>query len=155
MRAFVAGWTGNRLRETNMTRSGEAYAEEVIQLFNRENTLSEFNSGTYTGVSLFGLVLWSKYLPANSTMTENGPRMLKYTWQAIGQLWNPAMKNMAGPWDRAYGYDMNRYVSLMGLWFWALLGQDRSSLINKVGPCPSVSVILLTKPQAASNVPCW
>ncbi|KAF6804714.1 hypothetical protein CSOJ01_10003 [Colletotrichum sojae] len=129
MRAFVSGWTGRRLNEENMTRSGEAYAQEIIDLFERANTLSEFNSGTYTGVSLFGLVLWSKYLPEDSVMAQKGPQMLADTWKAVAQLWHPGMKNMAGPWDRSYGYDMNRYVSLMALWFWTLVGKENSSLI--------------------------
>ncbi|KAH7368787.1 hypothetical protein B0T11DRAFT_350350 [Plectosphaerella cucumerina] len=129
MRAFVSGWTGRRLKDANMTASGERYAQEIVDLFNRHDTLSEFNSGTYTGVSLFGLVLWSKYLPKDSVMTKNGPRMVEATWDAVSQLWHPGMRNMAGPWDRSYGYDMNRYVSLMALWFWTLLGKDQSSLI--------------------------
>ncbi|KAM5358458.1 hypothetical protein ACJZ2D_015272 [Fusarium nematophilum] len=131
MRAFVSGWTGRRLKETNMTRSGEKYAQDIIDLFNRDNTLSEFNSGTYTGVSLFGLLLWSKYLPEDSIMTQTAPSMIKHTWEAIGQLWHPGMKNIAGPWDRSYGYDMNRYLSLMALWFWTLIGKENSSLIDK------------------------
>jgi hypothetical protein len=115
-----------------MTRSGERYAKDIIDLFNRANTLSEFNSGTYTGVSLYGLTLWSKYLPKDSIMAKSGPEMIKHTWEAVGDLWHPSMKNMAGPWDRAYGYDMNRYLSLMALWFWAFIGKENSSLINKV-----------------------
>ncbi|RFN54340.1 hypothetical protein FIE12Z_1466 [Fusarium flagelliforme] len=131
MRAFMSGWTGRRLKESNMTRSGERYAKDIINLFNRANTLSEFNSGTYTGVSLYGLTLWSKYLPKDSIMAKAGPEMIKHTWEAVGELWHPSMKNMAGPWDRAYGYDMNRYLSLMALWFWAFIGKENSSLINK------------------------
>ncbi|OHE97741.1 hypothetical protein CORC01_06946 [Colletotrichum orchidophilum] len=130
MRAFVSGYTGRRLNDSNMTTSGESYAQEIIDLFDRANTLSEFNSGTYTGVSLFGLTLWSKYLPKDSIMTQKGPQMLGDTWKAVAQLWHPGMKNMAGPWDRAYGYDMNRYVSLMALWFWTLIGKENSSLIS-------------------------
>ncbi|WYZ38274.1 hypothetical protein EsH8_III_000188 [Colletotrichum jinshuiense] len=130
MRAFVSGWTGRRLQDANMTQSGENYAQEIIDLFERANTLSEFNSGTYTGVSLFGLILWSKYLPEDSIMTTKGPQMLLDTWKAVAQLWHPGMKNMAGPWDRSYGYDMNRYVSLMALWFWTLIGKENSSLIS-------------------------
>lgn len=135
MRAFVSGWTGRRLGDQNMTDAGEMYAQEIIDLFVRHSTLSEFNSGTYTGVSLFGLLLWCKYLPADSVMSAYGPRMLRDTWSAVAQLWHPEMKNMAGPWDRAYGYDMNRYVSLMGLWMWTLIGKEKSSLIRKVGQC--------------------
>jgi hypothetical protein len=128
----MSGWTGRRLKESNMTRSGERYAQDIIDLFNRAKTLSEFNSGTYTGVSLYGLTLWSKYLPNDSIMTKNGPDMIKHTWEAVGNLWHPGMKNMAGPWDRSYGYDMKRYLSLMALWFWALIGKENSSLIQKV-----------------------
>lgn len=132
MRAFVSGWTGRRLKDSNMTKAGETYAKEIIDLFNEKNTLSEFNSGTYTGVSLFGLILWSKYLPKDSVMTKNGPKMIEYTWEAISALWHPGLKNMAGPWDRSYGYDMNRYLSLMALWFWPLIGKENAGLIEKV-----------------------
>ncbi|GKU04954.1 hypothetical protein FLAG1_05854 [Fusarium langsethiae] len=131
MRAFMSGWTGRRLKESNMTRSGERYAKDIIDLFNRANTLSEFNSGTYTGVSLYGLTLWSKYLPKDSIMAKHGPDMIKHTWEAVGNLWHPGMRNMAGPWDRSYGYDMNRYLSLMALWYWAFIGKEKSSLIQK------------------------
>ncbi|KAF4983996.1 hypothetical protein FZEAL_701 [Fusarium zealandicum] len=131
MRAFMSGWTGRRLNEQNMTRSGESYAQDIVDLFSRANTLSEFNSGTYTGVSLFGLVLWSKYMPKDSIMAKSAPSMIEHTWKAVGKLWHPTMKNMAGPWDRAYGYDMNRYLSLMALWFWAFIGKENSSLIDR------------------------
>lgn len=69
MRAFVSGWVGRAVNDTNMTTAGENYAQEIIDLFTNFNTLSEFNSGTYTGVSLFGLTLWNKYLPGDSIMS--------------------------------------------------------------------------------------
>ncbi|RDW79783.1 hypothetical protein BP6252_04421 [Coleophoma cylindrospora] len=131
MRAFVSGWTGRRLNDSNMTISGETYAQQIIDLFDRANTLSEFNSGTYTGVSLWSLALWSKYLPADSVMTQKGPTMVKYTWEAVAQLWHPQLKNVAGPWDRSYGFDMNRYLSLMALHLWNYIGKDKSSMISK------------------------
>ncbi|KAK7757091.1 hypothetical protein SLS62_001109 [Diatrype stigma] len=138
MRAFVTGWTGRRLGEPNMTRAGEQYAREVIDLFDEFGTLSEFNSGTYTGVSLFGLVLWSRYLPAGSgsgsgsVMAEHGPRMVARTWEAVAALWHPGLRNMAGPWDRSYGYDMNRYLSLMALWLWPWVGKEAAGLFPNV-----------------------
>jgi hypothetical protein len=132
MRAFVSGWTGRRLNDSNMTASGEMYAQQIIDLFERANTLSEFNSGTYTGVSLWALTLWAKYLPANSVMAEKSPAMIKSTWEAVGQLWNPKLKNVAGPWDRSYGFDMNKYVSLLALHLWNVVGKENSSLISKV-----------------------
>ncbi|KAJ1331289.1 hypothetical protein MN608_04748 [Microdochium nivale] len=131
MRAFVSGWVGRRLGDQNMTDAGETYAQEIIDLFSMSNTLSEFNSGTYTGVSAFGLTLWAKYLPQDSVMAQKGPTMLLETWKAVAQLWHPEMKNMAGPWDRSYGYDMNRYLSIMALWFWTIVGKDNSSMIKR------------------------
>ena len=132
MRAFVSGWMGRRINDNNMTKAGEDYANDIIELFNKTETLSEFNSGTYTGVSLFGLVLWSTYLPEDSVMSKMGPVMYRGTWDAVAALWHPGLKNMAGPWDRAYGYDMNRYFSVMALWFWAYLDKEASSVVEQV-----------------------
>jgi hypothetical protein len=132
MRAFVSGWTGRRLNDSNMTTSGENYANEIITLFNRSNTLSEFNSGTYTGVSLYGLTLWAKYLPHDSVMKQMGPSMIQHTWEAVGELWHPQLKNVAGPWDRSYGFDMNRYLSLLALHLWNIIGKEKSSIYTKV-----------------------
>ncbi|KAH7176728.1 hypothetical protein EDB81DRAFT_49498 [Dactylonectria macrodidyma] len=131
MRAFASGWVGRRVKESNMTRAGEMYGQEIIDLFNEHNTLSEFNSGTYTGVSLFGLTLWAKYLPEDSVMAKNGPSMVAHTWRAIAELWHPGLRNIAGPWDRAYGHDMNRYLSLMSLWLWPLIGKENTGLVER------------------------
>jgi hypothetical protein len=131
MRAFVSGWTGRRLNNTNMTTSGENDAKGIIALFDRANTLSEFNSGTYTGVSLWSLALWSKYLPKESIMAQKGPVMAAHTWEAVAQLWHPQLKNVAGPWDRSYGFDMNRYLSLMSLHLWTIIGKENCSVIEK------------------------
>jgi hypothetical protein len=117
-----------------MTTSGENYATAVIDLFNRANTLSEFNSGTYTGVSLYALTLWAKYLPEDSVMKQNGAKMIQYTWEAVAELWHPQLKNVAGPWDRSYGFDMNRYLSLLALHLWNIIGKEKSSIISKVKP---------------------
>lgn len=137
MRAFTSGWVGRRVNDTNMTISGEAYANEIITLFNRSNTLSEFNSGTYTGVSMYGLTLWSKYLPSSSVMTQMGPVMIKHTWEAVAELWHPDLKNVAGPWDRSYGFDMNRYLSLLALHLWNIIGKENSSILpNVTSPAP-------------------
>lgn len=132
MHGLLTGWTGRRLNVSNMTMAGEKWAQQIIDLFDRNNTLSEFNSATYTGISLYGLTLWSKYLPSDSVMAQNGPRMIKYTWEAVAQLWHPGLKNLAGPWDRSYGYDMNRYLGALALWLWTLIGKEGSSMISQV-----------------------
>lgn len=132
MRAFVSGWVGRRVNDSNMTTAGEVYAQEVIDLFKRDNTLSEFNSGTYAGVSLFALTLWAKYLPQDSVMGQYGGEMIKHTWASLGELYNANLKNVAGPWDRSYGYDMNKYLSILALQIWTLVGKENAPINKKV-----------------------
>ncbi|KAF2706867.1 hypothetical protein K504DRAFT_437848 [Pleomassaria siparia CBS 279.74] len=131
MRAFVTGWVGRKLNESNMTIAGENYATQVIDLFNRDNTLSEFNSGTYAGVSLFALTLWAKYMPESSVMGANGGRMIQETWKSLASLYNANLKNVAGPWDRSYGFDMQRYLSILALQMWTLVGKSDAPIHPK------------------------
>ena len=53
MHAFFSDYVGHRFNDSNMARAGEAYAEEMLALFKRDNTISKFNNRIYTGVSLF------------------------------------------------------------------------------------------------------
>lgn len=132
MRAFMSAWTGRKTMDTNMTRTGEAEANEIFELFRGTNTLSEFNSPTYTGVSLWGLTLWAKYLPKDSGLSKWGPEIISHTWRTFSEQWHFDMRNVAGPWDRGYGFDMQRYVSMMGMWLWALNGQENSGIDARV-----------------------
>ena len=132
MRAIITGWTGRKLGDQNMTNSGETYAKEIIQLFDRADTLSEFNSATYTGVSLIALTMWTKYAAEDSVMKGKGKEMLQDTWDTIGELYHAGLKNLAGPWDRAYGFDMQRYFGIMSGHIWSLVGKETSPVIDKV-----------------------
>ena len=111
-----------------MTRAGEEYGKGIIDLFRYFDTLSEYNSPTYTGVSLFGLVCWAKYLPKESIMAERAPHMVAKIWESVAKVWHPNLRNIAGPWDRVYGYDMNNYLSIMALWMWPHLGKKEVGL---------------------------
>ncbi|KAK7918270.1 hypothetical protein PG985_010144 [Apiospora marii] len=126
MRAVASGWTGRKCGDANMTAAGEAYAQEILELFDRNQTLSEFNSGTYMGVSLYGLTLWTKYMPEDSVMGAHGRRMIQQIWETAGQMYNANLGNLAGPWDRAYGYDMNKYVAIFSLYIWTLAGKEHA-----------------------------
>lgn len=135
MRAVSTGWTGRQLNDSNMTAAGEAYAREVLDLFDRHGTLSEFNSPTYCGVSLYALTLWAKYLPASSSlMGAHGPRMVAGVWESVGQLYHAGLRNVAGPWDRTYGFDMNLYVGILNVYVWSLVGLDRAPSLQAVAP---------------------
>ncbi|KAF6817872.1 hypothetical protein CMUS01_12024 [Colletotrichum musicola] len=124
MRAVATGWTGRMLNESNMTAAGELYAKEILDLFNLNDTLSEFNSPTYAGVSIYALTLWAKYMPKDSLMGSNGARMIEAVWESIGNLYNANLRNVAGPWDRTYGFDMNQYLAILNVYIWSLVGKD-------------------------------
>ncbi|KAK4508146.1 hypothetical protein PRZ48_001884 [Zasmidium cellare] len=124
MKAAVAGWVGRQVNDKNLTAEGETWGGEIIDLFNLNQTLSEFNGPTYLGVSLLALTLWAKYLPSDSVLGANGARMIREIWDLTGQLYNANMKNIAGPWDRSYSYDMQRALAIAGLWIWSFVGLD-------------------------------
>ena len=86
--------------------------------FDRANTLSEFNS--VRPALVFSNGLWSSYLPKELVMAQNGRVIATHTWESVGELWHPGLKNVASPWDRSYGIDVNLYLS-PGLCIYGLL----------------------------------
>ncbi|KAJ0268171.1 hypothetical protein Brms1b_004951 [Colletotrichum noveboracense] len=131
MRAVATGWTGRMLNDSNMTAAGELYAREILDLFDRNDTLSEFNSPTYAGVSLYALTMWTKYMPESSLMGQNGARMIEAVWETIGNMYNANLRNIAGPWDRTYGFDMNQYVAILNIYIWSLVGKSQAPGIDQ------------------------
>ncbi|KAL3456414.1 hypothetical protein BJX64DRAFT_296657 [Aspergillus heterothallicus] len=124
MRTVVSSWTGLKLDDANMTTAGDADARAFLDLFDRNQTLSEFNGPTYAGVSIYALTVAAKYLEStNSTIGQHATRAIEKIWEYESQLWHPHMRNIAGPWDRSYGYDMNNYVAIMSIWLWTLVGK--------------------------------
>ena len=53
-------------------------------------------------------------------------------WQDIANLYQPDLRNISGPYDRAYGMDMESYVSVDGVWM-------RTVLDAKNAPLPVIS----------------
>ncbi|EQB44244.1 hypothetical protein CGLO_17038 [Colletotrichum gloeosporioides Cg-14] len=131
MRAVATGWTRWMLNDSNMTAAGELYARKVLDLFDRINTLSEFNSPTYAGFSLYALTMWIKYIPQSSLMGQNGARMIEAVWETIGNLNNANLRNIAGPWERTYGFDMNQYVAILNIYIWSLVGKSQAPGIDQ------------------------
>lgn len=128
MRAIGTGWTGRHTGDANMTKAGEDYAKKIIKLWDMHKTLSEFNSATYTGISIFGLTLWSKYSPKDSIMAQRGPDMLRGVWNTTAQLWHPEMRNLAGPWDRSYSFDMTIHLGHLSLFLAPIIGRKEAGL---------------------------
>ncbi|KAL4931763.1 uncharacterized protein BDV17DRAFT_226507 [Aspergillus undulatus] len=127
MRSVVSSWTGLKLNNANMTAAGEADAVDFLDLFDRNQTLSEFNGPTYAGICIYALTIAAKYLGSSeSTIGRNAERVLQNIWDYESQLWNPNMRNLAGPWDRSYGYDMNSYVAIFSIFVAMLVGKEKT-----------------------------
>ncbi|KAL4962069.1 uncharacterized protein BDV14DRAFT_210789 [Aspergillus stella-maris] len=127
MRSVASTWTGLKLGNANMTAAGNSDADDFLELFDRNHTLAEFNGPTYAGICIYALTMASKYLgQTNSTIGQHADRILADIWDYESQLWNPNLRNLAGPWDRSYGYDMNNYVGIFSIWVWTLVGKDKA-----------------------------
>ncbi|KAJ5952923.1 uncharacterized protein N7479_011336 [Penicillium vulpinum] len=126
MRTILHNWVGARVGDANLTKSGEIFAQDIYDLWSVHHTLSEFNSPTYAGVAMWALALWNQYGTSDSLLKKYGPEMLKYSWEELAQLYNANLKNLAGPWDRSYGYDMKEYASLTGAVIWGVVGRKHA-----------------------------
>ncbi len=127
---YGALWEFAAVRSNNAEWKTKAAAwnAEVYRLFHEHNTFYEYNAPTYYGVDLYGLGLWVRYglTPATRQM---GAAMQAVLWRDIAEFYNPLLRNMTGPYDRSYGMDMQKYVSVTGVWL-------RSVLPAKLAPLP-------------------
>ncbi|WP_338246908.1 hypothetical protein [Dictyobacter halimunensis] len=146
MHAFLLDFTGHRFNDPDWQSRGEAYAREIYQLFEPNHAFAEFNAPTYYGVDLYALGLWRRY-SFSSLLQRLGSDMEASLWRDVALMYHAGMKNMAGPFDRAYGMDMQSYASLIGLWIWMATAKE-------CAPFPDV-----TRPFAHQHdfafVPCY
>ena len=126
MRCMAMSYYGNLKNDHNMTSYAEQYAGEFYSLFDMYDTLSEFNSATYTGVSLWALSLGG-YLPSNTTMAKRAGDTISKIWTKTAELWQPQLNSLGGSWDRTYGFGLSDYVSLLGFYAAGLNGGDAKS----------------------------
>src|SRR5262249_46669698 len=115
MHGFLCAWAGRRLHRAELLARGEQFADEGYRLFRQNGTFEEYNSPTYYGVDLYGLSLWRRYGPT-PRFVKMGTEMEAALWNDIASLYHAGLKNISGPFDRSYGMDMRKYVSLTGLW---------------------------------------
>jgi hypothetical protein len=115
MSAYLLAWAGENLAQPAWARHGRQLMNTIYQDFSAHETLGEYNSPTYYGVNLCGLGLWRRW-PVWPEMAEKGRAMEDAVWRDIARFYHAGMKNLCGPFDRAYGMDMRRYASLCGFW---------------------------------------
>ena len=100
----------------------DAFAANIADAFDGHGAFLEYNSPTYYGIDLFALALWRD----SSKLAPIGRRLEAALWRDIARFYHAGLRNMCGPFDRAYGMDMTSYATPLGLWIWSLVGADRA-----------------------------
>jgi hypothetical protein len=133
MHGFLWSWAGARLGRPDWIAGGERWAEEAAAAFAVHETFEEYNSPTYYGVDFYAFALMRR-LGATEKIRTLGAQLEAGLWRDVGRFYHAGLKNMAGPYDRAYGMDMRRYVSLTGVWMGLVLPAELTPLPDPSGP---------------------
>jgi hypothetical protein len=133
MHGFLWSYAGARLQQPAWVAAGEQWAREVHALYAPNESFEEYNSPTYYGVDLYGLALWRRH-GVTEKIRAWGADMEAGLWRDIGRFYHAGLGNLAGPFDRAYGMDMRRYVSLTGVWMGLVLPAELTPLPDPSGP---------------------
>jgi hypothetical protein len=127
LKAALEVEVGARLNDPPLVAAGEQLAAEVVERFERSGGPDEYNSPTYYGVDLVGLALW-RTTAASERLARWGAQLEAALWRDLALFFHAGLGNLAGPFDRAYGLDMGRYLAAVGLWWWPRFGLDAAPL---------------------------
>jgi hypothetical protein len=130
MFGFLLDFAGVRSHRPDWIAQGATWQAGIYTSFNRFGAFDEYNSPTYGGVDLFALGLWRSY-GSTASMRDMGAKMEAALWRDLAAHYSANLKNVSGPFDRAYGMDMQSYVSIVGV---AL----RMKLGDRVAPIPEL-----------------
>jgi hypothetical protein len=112
--ALLEAWLSVEFGDAGARERGVVLARAIEAAYRRDGGFSEFNSPTYYGVDFWGLALWRRSAP----LAEFGERLEANLWRDVAAFHHGGLRNLCGPYDRAYGLDMTRYAALLGLWLW-------------------------------------
>lgn len=158
MSSFLLDYVGSLKKDSLLSIAGLKKAEEIFNLYHSNKSFSEFNSPTYYGVSMIGLALWRKYA-VHEDIKKMGMNLEEKLWNETVTFYHPGLKNIAGPYFRAYGMDMQRYFSIIGLWISVALNDETKAPMPllkgpKYGEMSNISSILhlgLSIPKTVSD----
>ena len=127
LHAWLESWTGVRCNERHRINNGEIRLARIMDRFERHGDVDEYNSPTYDGIDLFAAALWVT-LPPTPRFAQAGTDLATHIGARLGRLYHPGLAAICGPYTRAYGMSLDRYVSLAGQWL-ALAGADLSRVL--------------------------
>ena len=98
-------WTGriaagNMFGEPDFVRSGAGALERLLELVREHGTIPEFNSPTYHPITLMLLRLIC--LAGDDLTSSLAARLESHLWREMAWRWHPRLRQLCGPWGRAY-----------------------------------------------------
>jgi hypothetical protein len=127
MYGFLWDFAAIHDKRADWQKQSADWTENVYRIFKEHNAFSEYNSPTYCGVDLYGLALWRDY-GSTGRIRSIGSEMESSLWRELTNYYQPNLRNLSGPYDRAYGMDMERYVSVVGVWMRTALDAPHAPL---------------------------
>ena len=127
MSAFLLDWTGDRLGEPAWREAGAALGNAVADAYETSGAFPEHNSPTYYGIDLYGVALW-RARARSDRLRERGAALEAALWRDLARFYHAGLRNLCGPYTRAYGMDMTRYVATLGCWIAPLVPEGRAPL---------------------------
>jgi len=113
MQAWLDGFAGDILDRPDVVSRGAHLAAQIVDRFDTHGTFDEWNSPTYYGIDLYALSLWRQHSPS-PRLRHWGERLEAELWSDVAPWYHADLGNVAGPYTRAYGMDMRRYVAALG-----------------------------------------
>ncbi|HYN33937.1 MAG TPA: hypothetical protein VES40_15035 [Ilumatobacteraceae bacterium] len=130
MHAWLLGHVGLAIGDADLIAAGERRVHQIMERFERFGDIDEYNSPTYDGIDLFALALWATH-PPTPNYERSGAAVLTHLGARISALYHRQLGAVCGPYIRAYGLDLQRYVSLAGIWL-HIVGEPTSSILPTV-----------------------
>ncbi len=115
------------LVEAGLIAEGEELAERVVEGWRQHGTFQEFSSPTYDGVDLWALALWRGH-SSSDRLRAWGAELEAGLWRTFAGRFHAGLGNIAGPYTRAYGLDLHRYVGKVALLVAGGAGVDAAPL---------------------------
>ena len=111
MHVFLCDWFGVRWQDERLKAHALDYAEQILKEYRRYHSVPEFNSPTYNGVVYTYVGFWQLF-GSCERLKELGRELEIGMWQDFAEVYNPAMRNICGPYSRAYELDMTIHTAV-------------------------------------------
>ena len=123
MHVFVLDYFGVRHGRQDIVDYALEYAEKMVAQYLEYHAVAEFNSPTYCGVDLATIGYWRRY-GSSERLKELGEILETGIWRDEMEFYNPAMRNLCGPFSRSYELEMSVHTHFLAMLYWAL-GEEK------------------------------